>query len=596
MPLQLKTTSLLSLLLLSACGTTDPVEPPVPDCESGEVRACYTGPTGTRGVGTCAGGQQLCVDDTWTADCAGQQVPGQETCNGLDDDCNGQTDENTQTITCGEGICARTVSSCESGLTKICTPGDPQIEICNGLDDNCDGTVDEGCDCIDGQTQPCFPGVEAARNVGVCADGSQLCVDGQWGTCLGAVLPQQELCNGLDDDCDGANDNGDPEAGQPCATGAQGACGAGLTACIDGQLQCPQTVQPTAESCNGIDDDCDGQPDQGNPGGGVACSTGGAGACAEGTLTCANGQLQCVQVVQPSVETCNGIDDDCDGVIDQGNPGGGVPCHTGMPGACAEGALTCADGHLQCLQLVQPSPEVCNGADDDCDGQADQGNPGGGASCNTGLQGVCAAGTTTCASGHTHCTQSVQPAPEICDNGQDEDCDGVVDNGCSPGGTCAHDKCASGAALASSCDPCVQQICAADPFCCTTQWDSQCVQQVQIVCGQTCTSNCAHPVCQSGAALQSGCEPCVTQICAADSFCCTTQWDSQCVQQVQTVCGQTCSGNTCAHSHCSTGAALQFGCSPCVTQVCNSDPFCCSTTWDASCVQQANTLCGQACP
>jgi hypothetical protein len=52
--------------------------------------------------------------------------------------------------------------------------------------------------------------------------------------------------------------------------------------------------------------------------------------------------------------------------------------------------------------------------------------------------------------------------------------------------TCAHDKCTTGGKLTSTCDPCVKQICATDSYCCTTQWDLFCVDDVSTICGQTC--------------------------------------------------------------------------------------------------------------
>src|SRR6187397_193411 len=70
---------------------------------------------------------------------------------------------------------------------------------------------------------------------------------------------------------------------------------------------------------------------------GGPCNTGGAGICAFGTVACSNGALVCVQNQQPQPEACNGIDDNCDGVADEGNPGGGQACTTGQPGVCAQG-------------------------------------------------------------------------------------------------------------------------------------------------------------------------------------------------------------------------------------------------------------------
>jgi hypothetical protein len=132
----------------------------------------------------------------------------------------------------------------------------------------------------------------------------------------------------------------------------------------------------------------------------------------------------------PAAEVCDGVDNDCDGAVDNGNPGGGMTCSTGLPGVCEAGTTMCQGGSLQCVQNVQPTPEICDGLDNDCNGMVDEGNPGGGVACDTGLQGVCAAGTTSCQGGSLACLQNVQPSPEVCGDGLDNDCNGLVDDGC----------------------------------------------------------------------------------------------------------------------------------------------------------------------
>jgi len=238
-----------------------------------------------------------------------------------------------------------------------------------------------------------------------------------------------ELCNGLDDNCSGDADEDNPEGGGLCSTGALGVCDAGTLNCVNGMLACDQDAQPAPEACDSLDNDCDGEADEGNPGGLLSCKLAGqVGACAEGVTHCCEGAIECVQVSGPSAEVCDGKDNDCDGSLDEENPGGGAACSTGKPGVCAAGTTACSNGALVCNQTVQASAETCDGKDNDCNGLVDNGNPGGGASCSTGKPGVCAAGTTACSSGAVVCNQNVPSSVEVCD-AKDNDCNGQVDEG-----------------------------------------------------------------------------------------------------------------------------------------------------------------------
>jgi len=120
---------------------------------------------------------------------------------------------------------------------------------------------------------------------------------------------------------------------------------------------------------------------------------------------------------------------------------------------------------------------------------------------------------------------------------------------CPPPG-CSHDKCTAGASLDATCGQCVSDICSVDSYCCDTQWDSICIEEVRTLCGSlSCsesTGQCAHSQCAEGGTLAAGCDDppvspsCVSQVCQADSYCCQTAWDSVCVGEVASVCGYNC--------------------------------------------------------
>jgi hypothetical protein len=296
-------------------------------------------------------------------------------------------------------------------------------EVCgNGLDDDCNGGVDDNCECVEGQTQDCYRGPAALAGVGACRRGMQTCdVSGSefasWGECMGETGPSTEVCDGVgDEDCDGRVDEG---------------CG------------CPL----------GTTRDCYT----------AAASTIGVGPCVSGTETCFTmGDTTewgpCEGEVTPRPELCDGMDYDCDGVVNTGCDcaiGSMRSCYTGPAGSsgvgiCHDGVETCVPrdpaGAMwgPCEGEGLPEPDRCDGVDYSCTGV-----PGAGCACILGTSracyggppgtrrvGLCRDGTNACVAGpewSATCTGEQQPSTETCANGRDEDCDGAIDEGC--GGT-----------------------------------------------------------------------------------------------------------------------------------------------------------------
>ena len=435
------------------------------DCDSLTDEGFDAGAACSAGIGACStSGTVVCTADRLDVVCdAVAGDPTAELCgNGLDDDCDGLTDEGFDTgaaCSVGVGACADsgTIACTADGTGTTCSAaaGAPAIELCgNGVDDDCDGQTDEGFDL----------GTACSAGLGECrVDGVTVCTaDGLGAACDAVVGPSPthgvELCGtGLDEDCDGLVDE-DLETGAACTSGL-GACAADGTVVCTADLagtECSATADPSPtdglELCgNGIDDDCDGQTDEGLETGGVC--TAGQGACATtGTVVCtADGTgTECDAAAGASptdgVELCgNGIDDDCDGLTDEGFDTGAA-CSAGLGACAADGALVCnADGTgTECSAVAGPSPtdgvELCgNGVDDDCDGQTDEGFAIGGA-CSAGT-GACAAdGTIACTADGTgtECSATAgQPGIERCGTGVDEDCDGLIDEDFATGGACS---------------------------------------------------------------------------------------------------------------------------------------------------------------
>jgi len=353
--------------------------------------------------------------------------------------------------------------------------------------------------------------------------------------CLSAAL----LVGGLSLGCAKGTTSFESDVGASGAAGGNGAGPAGGNGAGAGNGAGPAGGQGGGTSCDPL-----------NPGV-VSC---GEGICKVTVPGCDphGDPVPCVPGQPQPQELCNGADDNCDGQTDEGcscTDGQQQACYSGPPatqgiGPCHGGNQSCSSGQWgACQGQVVPGIEICDNVDNNCDTVVDDGNPGGGTACTTGQPGVCAAGATVCSGGSVACTP-VQPAgAEICGDGLDNDCDGQTDEGCG----CVHDVCTAGAALTAGCSACVAAICASDSYCCTTAWDSLCIGETQSVCGSAaCAASCPHSLCDAGpdaTPFTEYCDSpgmCVADICAQDSWCCTVDWDGLCVAEVTSICGLSC--------------------------------------------------------
>ena len=421
-------------------GALEPGDPGSACDEDGATTVCYTGPAGTQDVGACKAGTQACVAGKRT-ECLGQTLPSDEVCDGADNDCDAVADEDLGQTSCGVGECTSTVDNCSGGLATDCelvallkiSP-----EVCDGKDNDCDASIDD-----DQSGAPlsfaCYTGAAGTQDVGLCKGGTKTCTGGELSDCVGEVTPATDVCDTLDNDCDASADEDFPNVGQACTVG-QGECEASdVFVC---------NVAQNGEVCNAT------------PG-------------------------------TPEAETCDTKDNDCDGLVDEGDDGNALTqaCYNGADGTqdvgeCKGGTQTCTAGAFgDCDGEVVPGAETCDGKDNDCDATSDEGDDGKALTvgCYTGADGTsgvgaCGDGVQVCAAGElTSCFDETVPLTEVCFDLVDNDCDGSVDEDCTVPCTDAdNDGYGEGCAKGADCDDSNAAINPAEPEWCGNAKDDNC--------------------------------------------------------------------------------------------------------------------------
>ncbi|MEO7329711.1 MAG: MopE-related protein, partial [Minicystis sp.] len=502
-------------------------------------------------------------------------------------------------VACAAGTACAVAADCQSG---VCVGGVCQLASCSdGVKNGSESDVDCGGSC------PVCNGNATCVAAGDCLDGvcvgghcqPSSCSDGvkngdETGVDCGGACAVPEVCNGVDDDCDGSVDEG-----LGATTCGIGACQRVQANCVGGQLKSCVPGAPTIEQCDGVlDDDCDGVVDDGCDcvnGAEQGCYTGspttlGVGLCHGGTQTCALGQWgACAGELTPAAEICDGKDNDCNGQMDEGL--GSTICGVGQ---CQVMVQNCVAGHAQSCTAGLPTAEICDGKDNDCNGQVDDGL--GTISCGAG---ACATQAPACVNG----------APGACNP---HATDGVVCNdqhACTQNDACNNGACAG--ALIAAGTVCRASAGACDPAESCTGASLDCPADALSAAGTSCraaagvcdvveTCNGASTACPVDAVKVAGtvcrvsagaCDPAeactgASTVCPADSL-----------STAGTVCrgsagacdvSESCSGGSAACPANGTAAVgtIVGGCSTGLLGVCSAGNSTCNgSAITASCVQ-----------
>ena len=300
----------------------------------------------------------------------------ENTCDGADNDCDGETDEELTSDAVGicfdKGVCGEAGDAislhCEKGAW-VCEyekltdwREEETLDHIDGKDNDCDGETDEGW-----AGEPC-----QVENVHGSCEGVNVFKDDEKG-CT-ASEPAEEVCDDVDNDCDGVTDEGLTSTTEGECTD-EGACGEpGVVIqrnCAGGKWICDYAGVPGFENpestCDVVDNDCDGSTDELLAG--VKCDLINEHGTCQGLTQCDGlGGTECTGQAA-AAETCDDSDNDCDGQTDEDLNGNSCDI-TNQYGNCP-GLTNCTGAVLECLG-TPAAKEICDSQDNDCDGQTDE--------------------------------------------------------------------------------------------------------------------------------------------------------------------------------------------------------------------------------